>query len=331
MINIQNRRYLGNKFKISGFISEVLKKSIGDYDCFCDLFAGTGAIAFHINSPEKEIIANDILYCNYVCLKAFLTWNKPVTLVTEKINFLNSLNPQEENYFSDNFGGLYFTKENARKIGFIRENINSIAESEEEKELLICSLLYATDKVANTVGHYDSYRKKLDSFQPIRLETPKINYQQNLQNRVFNEDGNKLIKRIDPDVLYLDPPYNSRQYSDTYHLLENLATWNKPEVFGVAKKMNRSNLKSEYCTKKAGKALEELIQSSNTKIILLSYNNTGNKKDVRSNATISDEEIIQIFRNKGDLKIYERQYRAFTTGKSKTDDHTERIFVCNVR
>ena len=57
----------------------------------------------------------------------------------------------------------------------------------------------------------------------------------------------------------LIPPYNSRQYCDAYHLLENVASWEKPEVFGVAKKMDRSNLNSKYCTHTASKQLEDLI------------------------------------------------------------------------
>ena len=81
----------------------------------------------------------------------------------------------------------------------------------------------------------------------------------NLNNRIFNEDANELIERIECDLLYLDPPYNSRQYSDAYHLLENVARWEKPEVFGVARKMDRSALKSDYCMSNATQAFEDLI------------------------------------------------------------------------
>ena len=37
----------------------------------------------------------------------------------------------------------------------------------------------------------------------------------------------------------------------TYHLLENVARWEKPEVEGVARKMDRTALKSDYCTSNA--------------------------------------------------------------------------------
>ena len=91
------------------------------------------------------------------------------------------------------------------------------------------------DKVANTVGHYDAYRKKMDSFTPIYLKVPKINYYIN-NNKIYNMDANELVEQITPDLIYIDTPYNSRQYSDAYHLLENIIDWKFPKVYGVAKK-----------------------------------------------------------------------------------------------
>ncbi len=187
---------------------------------------------------------------NYACLQAFLGVDKNMQKsVTEKINYLNNLENDKDNYFSEHFGGTYFSEENARKIGVIREEIEEIVESDDEKYILICSLLYAMDKVANTVGHYDAFRKKLDMLQAIKLLTPDIDYSHNQNNEVYKEDANALIKKISCDVLYIDPPYNSRQYSDAYHLLENLAEWKKPKVVGIGKKMDRSHIKSHYCLK----------------------------------------------------------------------------------
>ena len=92
------------------------------------------------------------------------------------------------------------------------------------------------DKVANTVGHYDAFRKDLDMLQPIKLLIPSIDHLNNKNNEIHKEDANALVRKISCDVLYIDPPYNSRQYSDAYHLMENLTEWKKPEVIGIAKK-----------------------------------------------------------------------------------------------
>ena len=150
-------------------------------------------------------------------------------------------------------------------------------------------------------------------------------------NRIFNMNGNELVRKIKADIVYIDPPYNSRQYSDSYHLLENLAEWKKPEVFGVARKMDRTNLKSQYCTIKATKAFKDLVDNLETKYILVSYNNMGEKGVGRSQAKISDKEIIEILESKGKINVFETNYNTFSTGKTKIEDHKERIFFCKVK
>ncbi|MFZ2970943.1 MAG: DNA repair protein RadC, partial [Minisyncoccia bacterium] len=327
---LQNRRYLGNKHKLLGFIEDIVSEKCNGIKSFCDIFAGTGVVGERFNKPEINIISNDILFSNYACLKAFLGTNANIDKISEKIKLLNNIQATEDNYFSKHFGNTYFSLENARKIGAIREEIENIAETEEEKNSLICSLLYAVDKVANTVGHYDAFRKDLDMLQPVKLLTPDIDYLNNTANEIYKEDANILIRKISCDVLYIDPPYNSRQYSDAYHLLENLAEWKKPEVIGVAKKMDRSHIKSSYCLKNATQAFEDLIRNANCKHILLSYNNTGDSKDGRSNARIADNDILRILKNKGEVEIFERDYKAFTAGKSNGDGNAERIFYCKV-
>ena len=147
-------------------------------------------------------------------------------------------------------------------------------------------------------------------------------------NQIYNEDANKLVKKIEADLVYIDPPYNSRQYCDAYHLLENVASWKKPEVSGVAKKMNRDNLKSDYCTTKAPQALKNLIKDIKAKYILLSYNNMETKGNDRSNAKISDADILSILQEKGEVKIFSKKYKSFTTGKSNIQDNEERLFLC---
>jgi len=306
---IQNRRFLGNKYKLLGFIEDIVNEKCNGFNSFCDIFAGTGVVGERFNEKDIKVISNDLLFSNYVPLKAFLSLTQiKLNVLKEKIDFLNNLKTNQDNYFSIHYGNTYFTLENARKIGVIREEINKIADNENEKAALITALLYATDKVANTVGHYDAYRKNLDTVQPIQLLVPDITLENNTNNEVFREDANLLIRKISCDVLYIDPPYNSRQYCDTYHLLENLATWEKPQVYGKAKKMDRSHLKSKYCLKTASKVFEDLIKNANCKHILVSYNNTGESKDGRSNARITDKNLLRILQNKSDVEIFERDY-----------------------
>ncbi|MBW1650591.1 MAG: DNA adenine methylase [Deltaproteobacteria bacterium] len=328
---LQNRRYLGNKYKLLGFIEKIVNEKCSDFNIFCDIFAGSGVVGERFNKKNIKIIANDFLASNYIPLKAFLETSKiDFEKIKKKIMLLNNLKANKENYFSKHFKRTYFTLENTIKIGAIREKIDEIAIDDNEKAVFISSLIYAVDKVANTVGHYDAYRKKMDTTNPLRLLMPDFNPGNNANNKIYKEDANRLIRKISCDVLYIDPPYNSRQYSDIYHLLENLTAWKKPPVYGKAKKMDRSHIKSEYCLKTASKAFNDLILNARCKHILVSYNNTGESKNKRSNARISDEQIINILKSRGKVEIFERAYKAFTTGKSKAGGHTERIFYCNV-
>lgn len=329
---IQNRRYLGNKFKLVGFITDIITEKCGKIESLCDIFAGTGIVGQKFNDKKTKIISNDMLYSNFIPLKTFLgSTSLDLNEIRKKVDHLDQLKATPDNYFSINYGDTYFTQKNANKIGAIREEIEKIAKNDEEKFALITSLIYAADKIANTVGHYDAYRKKMDMIQSLRMLVPDVCTENNINNEIYREDANLLIKKISCDVLYMDPPYNSRQYCDTYHLLENLAAWKKPGLYGIARKMDRAHLKSDYCLKSAGQAFIDLIKNAKCKHILVSYNNTGESKNGRSNARIKDEEIVKMLKEKGCVEIFERDYKAFTTGKSEVEGHTERIFYCKVK
>lgn len=327
---INNRRYLGNKYRLLPFIKEVVKNEGLAFDSFADIFSGTGAVSSAF--ADKQLITNDILYSNYVCNYA---WFSPddfnEELIKEIIISYNKSSDFQSNYMTENFADTYFSKDDCSKIGFIREDIedkfNSKKINKRERALLITSLLYSMDKIAKTCGHYDAYRKGAEFDSQLELSVP-LATKNNKGNKCFNTDANELVKKITPDFVYIDPPYNSRQYCDAYHLLENVALWKKPEVHGVARKMERKNLKSDYCTKNAENAFIDLIQNITAKYILLSYNNMANKGNERSNAKISDDVILDTLGKKGNVKVFSEDYRSFTTGRSEIEDNKERLFLC---
>lgn len=328
--SINNRRYLGNKYKLNQFIQTTISNVCGDFESFADLFAGTGAVASMFQ--DRHLIVNDILYSNYVCYQTwFGTENYSQLKIKRYIQKYNRLTIKQGNYWSKNYSNTYFSRENCRKIGFIREDIeqNYLADNlnNREKCILITSLLYAMDKIANTCGHYDAYRRNGELNKELILGMPLIKQNDN-KNELYNTDINELVKFVSADVVYLDPPYNSRQYCDAYHLLENIARWEKPEVYGVAKKMDRTTLKSDYCTISATKAFEDLIENIQAKYIVLSYNNMANKGNDRSNAKLTDEDILRILKSKGEVGVFSQSYKPFSTGKSNVEENAERLFVC---
>lgn len=334
-ININQRRYLGNKHNVLNLIDNVIQEKIPHFDSLCDIFGGTGSVGHHYNTNTNKIITNDLLYSNYLSLHSFLgSKNIDEMKLTDILYDLNNIKILNDNYVSQNFGNRYFSLETAKKIGEIREKINQLFLSGkinfDEKAILLTSLLYAMDRVANTVGHYDAYIKKEIKIENFVLKMPNINYELNSQNEIYNLDANTLIRQIECDILYLDPPYNSRQYSDSYHLLENIMRWEKPEVHGEAKKFDRTHLKSEYSLKTATKAFADLIQNAKCKYILFSYNNMADKGNNRSNARIKDEDIFYILSQRGNPEIFEQDYKEFTTGKSDRGDNKERVFFVEI-
>lgn len=330
---INNRRYLGNKYKLLPFITKVVDKECSDIQSIADIFAGTGAVSSAFT--DKIIITNDLMYSNYICNYAWFgseTYNQR-TIIDYVVHY-NSLSKLKDNYMTDNFANTYFSRDDCAKIGYIREDIEKNYKkkniNDRERAILITSLLYAMDKIAKTCGHYDAYRKGAEFDKPLELLVPLAERHNNPNNRCYNEDANDLIGSINADLVYIDPPYNSRQYCDAYHLLENVARWEKPEVFGVARKMDRTKLKSKYCTKSASEAFEDLVGNITSKYILLSYNNMAEKGNDRSNAKISDEDIMRILENKGAVKVFSESYKPFTTGKSDISENEERLFLCTV-
>ena len=328
---INNRRYLGNKYKLLPFIKSTVEENCKDINSIVDIFAGTGAVASAF--IDKKVITNDILYSNYI---SHIAWFSPLPYSKEKITklieYYNEVNMLEENYMSMNFGDTFFSVADCRNIGFIREDIEDSFTlgkiNERERALLITSLLYGVDKIANTCGHYDAYRKGVLLEKRLELAIPLPNELLNNNNLCFNADANKVIKNLNADLVYIDPPYNSRQYCDAYHLLENIARWEKPEVYGEARKMDRTKLKSNYCTTKATKSFENLIKNTNSRYILLSYNNMAKKGNDRSNAKIDDSDIIRILSRKGEVKIFTQSYKPFSAGKSDINNNEERLFLC---
>jgi adenine-specific DNA-methyltransferase len=300
-----------------------------------DAFSGTGSVSYAFR--DKCLMVNDMMYCNYL---AALCWFSPqeanIPFLTELMEYYNGVDTSmEENYMYHTFRDTYFSADVCRRIGFIRDDIEarSLAGdvNERERAIVITSLIYAMDRIANTYGHYDSYIQKTSYKTDFDLKMPKLDYELNENNQCFNQDANVLASEVECDLAYLDPPYNSRNYCDAYHLLENVARWEKPKVEGVAKKMDRSAMKSEYCKVTANESLEDLVDKLRCRYIMLSYNNNGQKLQIRSNAKISDDEIMRILGKRGEVKVFTQDFKPFSAGRGENVGNQERLFLCVVR
>lgn len=337
-LEISNRRYIGSKRSLLNQIykpiSEIYKN---DKYTIADLFAGTGVVSSFFLDKGAKVISNDILKSNYVAYRAWLSRDeffdeRKIKSWITKFNAIDSKNLQN-NYFSDIYGDKYFSVNDAKKIGYIRELIEENKQSFSNREYyaLLASLMYATDKIANTVGHFEHYLKSKPKDLQFKMDMLNMVYDPNSKCQVFDSDANKLVRKIECDIAYIDPPYNARQYINFYHVLENLIRWEKPNEFeGKSMKFKRDFLKSGYSRSCALELFSDLISNLKCDLIIVSYNNTYSAKSGASNNKIEESDLIDVLKQKGDLKINQFDYKGFNAGKTDFNEHKEKLYVCKV-
>lgn len=330
---LESRRYIGNKAKLTQWIINIIQEHTGGFHSFFDVFAGTASVSKAVIPYTDNIVMNDFLFSNNIIYKAFFDKGKyeEAKLLNLLIQY-NGINPNDiqANYFSDNFGDKFFDYKNAKLIGWIREDIEKHRNSLTEKEyaILLASLIYSIDRIANTVGHFDAYIKKPITYRPLTLQLIKPLSPKSV--RIYREDSNILATRVSADIAYIDPPYNSRQYSRFYHIYENLTTWEKPQLYGVAMKPKPQNM-SAYCTTGAAAAFKDLIMKLRVRYIAVSYNNTYNSKSGSSKNKITLKEIRDILEQRGRTTIYDCAHKCFNTGKTEFINHKELLFITEVQ
>lgn len=334
--HVNNRKYLGSKYKLMPMLFEKMNQHIKkDYTTLLDLFGGTGSSTFFFQNKNFEVIINDFLVSNFIIYNAFFgsqeVCEKKIKLVFEYIKFeLKPIN----NWFTKLYKNKYFSNKDIEKIAAIREfikNENIYSLNEREKDVILASLLFSSDRAANSMGHYDVYIKReiMDKFEfkLVDFKSAKV------AKGIYCEDANKLIKEIKSDILYLDPPYNSRQYSNLYHILETLVNWKEEDdYYGVALKSTKSTKSSDYSTSKAKESMLNLILNADTKMIAISYNNFDSNNS-RSESKIKLDELILMLETRGKVSVYEIPYKMYASNnkKSNVTEYNEVLLVCDVK
>jgi adenine-specific DNA-methyltransferase len=324
---IENRRYIGSKVRLLQNIFSVIPDELKNGH-FLDIFGGTGVVSAQALRSFNKVTINDHLYSNEIIYKAFFGKGRfAENTLSNFVQEINSLHSLESHYFAREFGNRYFSSHDAGMIGEIRDLLELQRSKLTEREycILLASLIYSADRSARTVGHYEAFLRNA----PIR-NSFKFRLVQPIGGRhatIYRQDANALAKKISSDVTYIDPPYNSRQYSRFYHVLETLAKWTKPKLSGVARKPPTEN-SSDYCKRAAPIAFADLVSSLDTRLILVSYNNTYDSKSSSSQNKISLEFIQDTLKSRGRVKVKTIEIGHFNAGKSSLTDHREYIFTC---
>lgn len=278
----------------------------------------------HFKKQGYEVIGNDLQAYSYALGKHYIENNEKLDdSYFDKLNNVEGVDGFIYNNYAAGSGSgrLYYSDYNARKVDAARQLIiNDYHEgviNENEYYYYLSSILESIDKHANTASVYGAFLKKIKkTAQKDVLFTPVETILSDKNNIMLQGDANVNIKKISGDVLYLDPPYNSRQYNANYHLLETIALYDNPPIKGkTGIRADDEKTKSNYSKKReALQSLDNLIDNANYPLILLSYNNEG---------IITLEDIINTFEKYGTYKQYKKEYKKF---KSQTTQENSKVY-----
>ena len=356
-------RYIGSKWNLLSHIEGVVDSLGVKEGIFCDLFAGTACVAAHFKRRGFRVISNDLLELSYTFQQALIANNEEPNFagIVETLGdvqgdslfanlspyhkvvaWLNCLPGKKGFIFhsycpagNNDYSRQYLSDSNGQKIDAIRQQIQQWRDAgeitENELYLLLLPLLEATSRVANISGTYGAYLKHWDprTYKDLVMVPAEI-IRSDLPHQVFRRDANQLIEDIQSDVLYLDPPYNTRQYITNYHLLETIARYDAPALRGKTGLRNDDEgEKSAYCSKSnCYQAFQDLIKKADARHILVSYNNEG---------ILSRDEVISILSLRGeprcDSSIDYRRFKSNSHGDQPTLDNRvqELLFHLEVR
>lgn len=330
--------YIGSKYSLLDFLQETIEGvtgyTDGDSYVFADLFAGTGVVGQTFKAKGCKVIANDIQHYSY-SLNKHLIENVP-EMDGSLLNRLNDLEPVKgfiyNNYCSGSGSGRnYFTDENGMLCDAIREELEKLYNNGDIDEgtyyYYLASLINSIDKYANTASVYGAFLKHVKKSAQKQFQLELLPVIAGEKGIVYNEDINELTRKISGDVLYLDPPYNARQYCANYHVLETISRYDNPELKGMTGLRDSTSQKSRFCSRRTvADTFDDLIKNANFKYIFLSYNNEG---------LMSLETIKEIMSRYGQYSFYTKNYKRFKADKDEnrniTADSTTEYLHCLVK
>lgn len=318
-------KYTGSKLKLLPEITKLIEKT--DSDTIIDCFSGTTRVSQALSKLGYRVICNDQAIWSYHFGNCYLLNKSNLEYYQKLVSYLNSL-PSKDGWFTKHYGGISnfsfsiqkdglkkpFQIHNTRKLDAIREEIDNLDIDFVTKSVLITSLVLALDKVDSTLGHFSSYLNKWSkrSYNNLHLKVPNT-FISNRDNIVFNDDIFNLLPNLKGDLAYIDPPYGSNnekmpssrvRYASYYHFWRSVCLFDKPTLFGKAKRPTDTSDKvcespfESFQRNEEGdfialRAIEDLIERLNVKWILLSYSSGGR-------ATASD--LDKILRKQGKIK-----------------------------
>lgn len=334
-------RYIGNKTKLLGFIGDTLtRRGIGTGSAV-DPFCGTASVARFLKRRGFAVTASDVMEYAYVFAHAYVEVGEEPRFAALRdelglrsdslrsvVAWLNRL-PGDPGFIHEHYtpegvegsahGRMYFTPANGARIDAIRSVLHHWRAAglicEDGCNVLLAALIEAADRVANTTGVYAAFVKTWQSnaTKPLELRVPHI--QPGGGSRAERTDALDVVRDSGTfDLLYLDPPYNARQYPGYYHIPEVIATgWfdEAPRTRGKTGLIDDGTKRSDWSRRgRCEEVFAQLVAEGGWKRLVMSYNAEG---------IIPETTIERVLRENGRRSTYRRYRRTYKRYRSDSD------------
>jgi adenine-specific DNA-methyltransferase len=329
-------RYIGNKTRLLPFILRTLNKGGIAVGSVHDAFAGTASVSRALKARGWRVHSSDLLVSSYVFQRAYVVADCADPLLGEMARELAALGPRESfisRHFSpaggsESEGRMYFTPPNAGRIDAAREELESWRKAgkvgEDSYYLLLAAIIEGADRVANTAGVYASYMKR---WQPNARRAfgvaPEVPIKGAQPARAHLMDAIEAATSIgEVDLLYIDPPYNSRQYVAYYHIPEILArgwTESAPAIRGKVGLLAGEEGRSQWSHgRRVQKLFSALLSATTATHALVSFNSEGH---------MPPEVLLSLLTRAsadGNVSHFSQRYRRYRADSDREGRHYHR-------
>lgn len=338
--------YIGSKYQLLDWLTESIKEKTG-WSSFHqkkvgDLFSGTGIVSHHFRKLYSTVLSNDSELYSHIITYAFTcsNYNDTCKNIIQQLQneILENKHHESNGYITKNYSPFednerqFFTVENAKRIDYLRQQIHNLQHqlTNNDYKFLLASLIISADLVSNVPAVYGCYLKKFKSKALKELVLKPIHqYSDNDEKKSDTFHSNVLddefLKRNEYDMVYLDPPYNERQYSKNYFPLNMIAK--TPHELENEKPLKGKTgiptdcFLSPFCKK--GNTVEDafntLFKELKTNWIFLSYN---------SESIVKKEKILELMSKYGKASVIERDYKRFKSFEYNKDVEIKEYLFC---
>ena len=325
--------YLGSKRKIVPYILDITKSILPEGGTVIDVFTGSGRVAQGLKQSGYKVHTGDLNDASRVYSNAFIHSNSNITHLQKYIDEMNSVEVPSnyDGWITKNYSGegnvdadrelhRYIKPNNSLKVDWARDYTQDLFDKGEideyERDILICSIIFAMNKVDNSVGQQHAYLKEWNGRSHNDIKFKLI---PDIKGPVGGKHTHGDCFKVDypsADLAYLDPPYTPTvPYHEFYHIWDSITKWDKPETALKARRridrVKRNNKEKYDTTYKnipwydiknqdnievngAYQSFKTMVEKLNTKHILISYSNQ---------SIVSKDQMMDLLGKYGVVKV----------------------------